>query len=233
MPERLSREKELELVNRMRQGDQQAREELILAHVGLVHLIAAKLCKAWNRWDWHEDLISAGYIKLIRTVDDENEKKRFDPNRGFRFSTYAYGKIHDAMIAFIRKEKRKQSYESESLDKSLNETGKTREWADDSLNPAEQFVQAEQDEIHRCLVEALPGAVGRLRETYQTEIKLFHFELSNFEGDKVKEIAVRLDKPEGTVKSDLSRARKELRECLSPLLATAPLHSGMEVKYNA
>ncbi len=233
MGERLSREKELDLISRTRAGEQQAREELILAHMGLVHLIAAKLCKAWNRWDWHEDLISVGYIELIRTVDDENEKKRFDPKRGFRFSTYAYVRIHDAMVAFIRKETRKQSYESESLDKSLNETGKAKAWADNSLNPVEQFVQGEQDEIHRCLVEALSGAIGRLREAYQTEIKLFHFELFDFEGDKVKKIAARLCKSEGTVKSDLSRARKELREYLSPLLAAAPSHSRKEVKHNA
>ena len=56
------------------------REEMILDNVGLAISMAKKYSHYEGRLD---DLIQAGYEGLIKAVD------RFDPDKGFKFSTYA------------------------------------------------------------------------------------------------------------------------------------------------
>jgi len=74
-----SKEETLELFRRLRAGEVALREELILANMGLV----VTACKqTLHRTD--EDLIQSGLEWLIDAVD------RFDPNRGWAFTGYAY-----------------------------------------------------------------------------------------------------------------------------------------------
>ncbi|HWB21323.1 MAG TPA: SigB/SigF/SigG family RNA polymerase sigma factor [Gaiellaceae bacterium] len=63
-----------------RDGDAQAREELIVQWIPLVRSIARRYAGRRERFD---DLFQVGMIGLIKAVD------RFDPDRGFEFSTYA------------------------------------------------------------------------------------------------------------------------------------------------
>jgi RNA polymerase sigma-B factor len=63
-----------------RQGDQRARDEAIEASLPLVRSIARRFA---GRGEPLEDLIQVGTIGLIKAVD------RFDPSRGFAFTTYA------------------------------------------------------------------------------------------------------------------------------------------------
>jgi RNA polymerase primary sigma factor len=58
--------------------DKRAREALIKNHLGLVHLVAKKF---WGMP--YEDLVQEGCIGLLVAIE------RFDPERGYRFSTYA------------------------------------------------------------------------------------------------------------------------------------------------
>ena len=58
--------------------DKRAREVLIKDHLGLVHLVAKKF---WGMP--YEDLVQEGCIGLLVAIE------RFDPERGYRFSTYA------------------------------------------------------------------------------------------------------------------------------------------------
>lgn len=62
------------------EGDEEAREQLIVSHVNLVRYIAAKFK---NRGEPLDDLIQVGTIGLIKAID------RFDPSRGLEFTTYA------------------------------------------------------------------------------------------------------------------------------------------------
>lgn len=62
------------------QGDEEAREQLIVNHLNLVRYIAAKFK---NRGEPLDDLIQVGTIGLIKAID------RFDPERGLEFTTYA------------------------------------------------------------------------------------------------------------------------------------------------
>jgi RNA polymerase sigma-B factor len=63
-----------------RQGDQRARDEAIEASLPLVRSIARRFA---GRGEPLEDLIQVGTVGLIKAVD------RFDPSRGFAFTTYA------------------------------------------------------------------------------------------------------------------------------------------------
>ena len=62
------------------EGDEEAREQLIVSHVNLVRYIAAKFK---IRGEPLDDLIQVGTIGLIKAID------RFDPSRGLEFTTYA------------------------------------------------------------------------------------------------------------------------------------------------
>lgn len=76
----LSAEQEVELGKRVQQGDQSARRQMIESNLRLVVKIARK---------YHVpklglmDLVEEGNLGLMHAVE------KFDPDRGFRFSTYA------------------------------------------------------------------------------------------------------------------------------------------------
>ena len=60
--------------------DPRLRESLVEAHLGLAHQLARRFA---NRGESHEDLVQVASVALIHAVD------RFDPDRGFEFSTFA------------------------------------------------------------------------------------------------------------------------------------------------
>ncbi len=60
--------------------DPQLREQLVEAHLGLAHQLARRF---GHRGESHDDLVQVASLALINAVD------RFDPDRGFEFSTFA------------------------------------------------------------------------------------------------------------------------------------------------
>ena len=62
------------------QGDEDARNELVMSHLNLVRFLASKFK---NRGEPLDDLVQVGTIGLIKAID------RFDPERGLEFTTYA------------------------------------------------------------------------------------------------------------------------------------------------
>ncbi len=76
----LSAEEEVLYARKALQGDMQARERMIVSNLRLVVKIARRYN---NRGLALLDLIEEGNLGLIRAVE------KFDPERGFRFSTYA------------------------------------------------------------------------------------------------------------------------------------------------
>ena len=62
------------------EGDEEAREQLIVSHLNLVRFLASKYK---TRGEPLDDLIQVGTIGLIKAID------RFDPSRGLEFTTFA------------------------------------------------------------------------------------------------------------------------------------------------
>jgi RNA polymerase primary sigma factor len=88
----LSAEEEVDLARKARDGDLEARRTLIVANLRLVITIARTFSSYRVPF---LDLVEEGNLGLIKAVG------KFDPDRGFRFSTYASWWIRQAMVRGI------------------------------------------------------------------------------------------------------------------------------------
>ncbi len=89
----LTSEEERDYINAWKKkGDRQALHNIIVSHWKLVQKIASTF-KGYN-FD-SKDLISEGFIGMLEAI------KRFDPSKGYRFSTYAMWWIRAQMQRYV------------------------------------------------------------------------------------------------------------------------------------
>ena len=81
------------LLERAKQGDEQAAHSLVERNMGLVYSIVQRYI---GRRTDTEDLVQIGAIGLIKTV------RQFDPEYGVRFSTYAVPMVIGEIKRFLR-----------------------------------------------------------------------------------------------------------------------------------
>ena len=96
-PKPLSATKEKELLIRMKDGDLDARTDLIEHNLRLVsHIIK----KYYANYDEQEDLVSIGTIGLIKAIDS------FDADKGVRLATYAARCVENEILMYFRSKKK-------------------------------------------------------------------------------------------------------------------------------
>lgn len=96
-PPPLKKEEEKELFLKMKQGDADAREQLIEHNLRLVAHIIKKYDISKEE---QEDLISVGTIGLIKAIDS------FDFSHGTRFATYAGKCVQNEVLMYFRAQKK-------------------------------------------------------------------------------------------------------------------------------
>jgi RNA polymerase sigma factor for flagellar operon FliA len=77
-------------------GDERARERLVVAYSPLVKFIAGRMASGLPSHVEESDLISYGLLGLIGAIE------RFDPDREIKFETYAIARIKGAIIDELR-----------------------------------------------------------------------------------------------------------------------------------
>lgn len=99
----LKSEEERELFQRMKAGEEKAKTRIIEANLRLVVSVAKEyflLIKDYNYYISFWDLISAGNEGLLEAVE------RFEPTKGYKFSTYAYYWIRHKILRFLAEQGR-------------------------------------------------------------------------------------------------------------------------------
>ena len=109
LPPPLTKSEEAEIMQRITDGDNSAREELITHNLRLVVYIDKKYDSPSAS---AEDLISIGTIGLIKAV------KTFSPEKNIKLATYASRCIENEILMFLRKSS--QLKNEVSIDEPLN-----------------------------------------------------------------------------------------------------------------
>jgi len=110
LPEKLSNEEEFNLAEKLKNGDEEAKTELIERNLRLVVYTAQKF---ENTGESTEDLISIGTIGLIKAVSS------FNNDKNIKMATYASRCIENEILMHLRKTTKIKK--EMSLDEPLNQ----------------------------------------------------------------------------------------------------------------
>lgn len=179
--------RELELVKRAKAGDMQAFEDLVLQYEKMVYNVAFRMM---NHTEDAYDISQEVFIKAFRNMKNFDERSTF--------STWIYRITTNACIDEMRKRKGK---ETQSMDKEIqgDEGGYQKEFVDSDATPEEVVVQQEDK-------SEIMQALDTLSEEHKTIVVL-----RDIRGLSYDEIAEITETSLGTVKSRLSRGRKQLQ----------------------
>ncbi len=197
LPEPLTKEEELECFNEIFNGNEEARNKLIVHNLRLVVYIAKKF---ENSGVSIEDLISIGTIGLIKAV------KTFCPDKNIKLATYASRCIENEVLMHLRKISNMKA--EMSLDEPLNIDWDGNELLlSDILSIEDDTVcdGVESDDEIRILMEC----IDRLPERDKKIIYL-RFGLNSSKEFTQKEVADIL----GISQSYISRIEKRILEQL-------------------
>jgi RNA polymerase sporulation-specific sigma factor len=165
----LTREQELDLVAKAKQGDQRAITMLIRKYEPLIHKYA-------HKYGWmapkhsYEDLVQEGRLAIYRAA------QAFEPERGFRFLTLAFAYVRGGVQTLARRENRHPRYttsvEQTDLAKRLEDPSQTQEITMDT--PTQK--------VREMMVEICGGLETKRAQILCDKFGLFgHKELRNVE----------------------------------------------------
>ncbi len=193
LPSPLTPEEEQTVLERLAEGDDGAREQLITHNLRLVVYIARKF---ENSGVGIEDLISIGTIGLIKAV------RTFCPERNIKLATYSSRCIENEILMYLRKNAQKRS--EISIDEPLNV-----DWDGNELLLSD-ILGSDADAVHRDLEqeterEQLLACVNRLAPR-ERRIMCLRFGICGEKEHTQKEVADAL----GISQSYISRLEKRI-----------------------
>jgi RNA polymerase sporulation-specific sigma factor len=165
----LTRAEELELVTRVKLGDERATSRLIRKYEPLIHKYARKY--GWMApAHMYDDLVQEGRLAVHRAA------LAFEPERGFRFLTLAFTYVRGGVQSFARRELKHPhfttSVEQSDLAKRLEDPSENKELR---MDPPSQI-------IHNMMVEICGGIDTKRAQILCDKFGLFgNRELRNFE----------------------------------------------------
>jgi len=187
----LKAQKDIELVEKARNGDQLAYGELLGRYRDAIYFMLLKMV---NSPVDAEDLTIEAFGKAFKNID------QYTPN--FAFSTWLFKIATNNCIDFIRKKRTSHV----SLDQTMN--------GEDSLSPSSLIqsdsLDPESTLINKQKIKHMRKVVSRLKPRYRKLVELRYFKEYSYD-----EIAAELDIPIGTVKAQLFRARELLLNILN------------------
>ncbi len=188
------RQDECAIINRCKQGDLSAFDDLVRAYEKQVYNFAYRLA---GNYDDANDIANEAFIKVFNAIDTF----RGDAN----FSTWLFRIITNL---YLDERKRSKAHMNIPLDEyiDLDESTVTRQIEDSSPSPQEMLESRERAEVLQSVIQQLP-------DYQRAMVLLFHTQ-----GKSYEEIAEIMGLPIGTVKSRLNRARLALRDKLGPVL---------------
>lgn len=193
LPEPLTKEEEQYLSERLAEGNEKAREQLITHNLRLVVYIAKKFESSGVNI---EDLISIGTIGLIKAVNT------FSPEKNIKLATYASRCIENEILMHLRK------IASQKMEVSLDEPLNT-DWDGNELMLSD-VLGSDGDEINREIEEedekrVLLKVIDTLPERERIIIDM-RFGLGDKEELTQKQVADKL----GISQSYISRLEKRI-----------------------
>lgn len=200
-PPPLSTKRERECLLAMKNGDVNAKNELIEHNLRLVAHIIKKYYSSSVQQD---DLISIGTIGLIKAINT------FDPDKGTRLATYAARCIENEILMQFRAQKKT------AQDISVNEPIDT----DSEGNPLTLMdIISTEDEIVEdiykiTMLKKLSTEVGRIKDPREKSIIMMRYGLDGMRPMTQLEVSKKLNISRSYVSRIEKKALKELRKAL-------------------
>lgn len=192
-PKPLSKKEEAQAIERMKNGDPDARALLIERNLRLVSHIVKKYYSKTNDTD---DLISIGTIGLIKAIDS------FDADKNIRLATYAGRCIENEILMYFRNIRKNSGdvYLNDSLENDKDGNPLTiQDTISDSRDLAEDLEK-------KVRWEKVSKIIENLEDEREKEIIILRYGLDNSEPLTQREVARRLN----ISRSYISRIEKKV-----------------------
>jgi RNA polymerase sigma-70 factor (ECF subfamily) len=186
------------LVQGALQGDLDSFNRLVLAYQDMAFNLAMRML---SDSEMAEDVTQTAFISAFRSLNSF---------RGGSFRAWVMRMVTNACYDELRRRQRHPTTPLEPVDEDDEEIESPSWMADDSPGAEEHL---ERKELEKAIQSCLLG----LDEEFRSVVVMV-----DLQGMDYAEVSVALDKPLGTIKSRLARARLKLRDCLHPFWELLP-----------
>ncbi len=186
-----SAQDDLVLIERTKQGDRAAFDDLIYKYERRAYQYAYRLT---SNSEEASDVVSDAFVRVYNALQNFKGQSAF--------TTWLFRIITNCYLDARKKERSRPTV---SLDNAMqsSEGDFERQVEDDGPGPSEELEKSERERL-------VQAALFKIPEYQRAMLVMYHVENLSYE-----EIAEALDLPIGTVKSRLNRARLSLREQLT------------------